>query len=151
MLNLLLDQATRTCLGRRAFGLQSAQVQLGLDDAALDERQTEVLTPILEDLVAGRSAAEVLGLLRGAALILGARRRPNRLPRNGETLRQSEVEALRRRLGRRDLLSQGLRELEPEHCVLYVALTRARRMCGWLGGVEQLEPDVDDVADASSV
>src|SRR6266704_1880222 len=138
MLNLLLDQATRTCLGRRAFGLQ-----------------------------------------RGAALILGARRRPNRLPRNGETLRQSEVEALRRRLGRRDLipgltvhqakgcewnrvgvalrqsdrdlLSQGLRELEPEHCVLYVALTRARRMCGWLGGVEQLEPDVDDVADASSV
>jgi DNA helicase-2/ATP-dependent DNA helicase PcrA len=179
MLNLLLDQATRACLGRRAFGRQSAQVQLGLDDNTLDERQADVLAPILQELVTGRSAAEVLGLLRDAALVLGARRRPNRLPRDGEPIRQLEVEALRRRLGRQDLipgltvhqakgcewqrvgvalrrsdlglLSRGLRELEPEDCVVYVALTRARRMCGWLGGADQLPLNVDDATDASGV
>ncbi len=179
MLNLLLDQATRACLGRRAFGWQSAQVQLGLDDNMLDQRQADVVAPILEELVAGHSGAEVLDLLRDAALSLGARRRPNRLPRDGEPIRQSEIEVLRRRLGRRDLiagltvhqakgcewervgvalrqsdrdlLSQGLRELEPEHCVVYVALTRARRTCGWLGGVEQLAVGIDDITDASGV
>ena len=179
MLNLLLDQATRACLGRRAFGQQSAQVQLGLDDDRLDERQADVLGPILEELVAGRSAAEVLDMLRDAALTLGARRRPNRLPRDGEPNRRLEIEALRRRLERHDLvpgltvhqakgcewqrvgvalrpsdrdrLSRGLRELEPEDCVIYVALTRARRMCGWLGGVEQLPLNVNDATDASGV
>jgi DNA helicase-2/ATP-dependent DNA helicase PcrA len=90
-----------------------------------------------------------------------------------------EIEALRRRLERHDLvpgltvhqakgcewqrvgvalrpsdrdrLSRGLRELEPEDCVIYVALTRARRMCGWLGGVEQLPLNVNDATDASGV
>ena len=71
MLNLLLDQATRACLGRRAVGWQSAQVQLGLDDNMLDQRQADVVAPSSKS-VAGHSGAEVLDLLRDAALSLGA-------------------------------------------------------------------------------
>ena len=179
MLSILLDQVTRSSLGRRAFGLQSAHVQLGLDEVSLSERKVAVITPIVEQLVAGRPAVEVLALLRNAAVTLGARRRPNRLPRDGEQIRQSELEALRQRLGRRDLipgltvhqakgcewqrvgvalrpadlvrLSQGLHELEPEDCVLYVAITRACRMCGRLAGSDQLTLEADEAMDASGI
>jgi DNA helicase-2/ATP-dependent DNA helicase PcrA len=179
MLSILLDQVTRSCLGRRAFGLQSAHVQLGLDEAILPERKAAVITPIVEQLVAGRSAVEVLGMLRNAALALGVRRRPNRLPGGGEQIRESELEALRRRLGRPDLipgltvhqakgsewqrvgialrqvdlvrLVQGLHELEPEDCVLYVAITRACRMCGSLAGPEQLALEIDEATDMPRV
>ncbi|MFE3230259.1 3'-5' exonuclease [Nocardia sp. NPDC059228] len=86
------------------------------------------------------------------------RTRPRRA--GDESIREGELDRLRARLQRRDLipgltvhqakgrewnhvgvalnlaqeriLDQGLRELEPEHCVLYVALTRAKHTCGVL-------------------
>ena len=177
MLNILLDHVTRSCLGRRAFGLQAACVQLGLDELSFSERQPAIITPIVEQLVAGRPAVEVLGLLRDAAVTFGARRRPNRLREESELIRQLELEALQRRLGRRDLipgltvhqakgcewqrvgvalrsadlrrLSEGLHELEPEDCVLYVALTRARRACGRLDDSAQLPKEAGEAADVS--
>ena len=40
-----------------------------------------------------------------------------------------------------DALKSGLRELEEEHCIIYVAITRAKRFCGLLSGAS--EPEVD--------
>jgi DNA helicase II / ATP-dependent DNA helicase PcrA len=42
------------------------------------------------------------------------------------------------------LLANGLRELEDDHCVLYVALTRAEHLCGRLAATATLEIDQDD-------
>ncbi|WP_418909710.1 3'-5' exonuclease [Arthrobacter antioxidans] len=117
-------------------------------------------------------AARVLHLLRDAALNLGASRRPSRLPKQGEPIRELEVEALRRRLQRDDLipgltvhqakgqewprvgvflsakdeqtLAGGLHKLEPEHCVLYVALTRAKESCVALGDSSELQMGEDN-------
>ena len=161
MLNLLLDEVTRRKLGRDSFGKQAAYVILGVDPTDIGTVQAGVLAPVLQAMLNGYSAADVLDLLRDAALALGASRRPSRLPRQGEPIRQAEVEALRRRLLRDDLipgltvhqakgqewrrvgvalsekdelqLAGGLQELEPEHCVLYVALTRAQESCVALG------------------
>lgn len=157
MLNLLLGEVTRRKLGRESFGNQAAYIYLGLEGADLAAVQTVALEPVLQAMLAGEGAATVLELLRDAAINLGVRRRPARLPRNGEPIRQDEVEALRQRLQRDDLipgltvhqakgrewpsvgvklskedeqiLDGGLHQLEEEHCVLYVALTRARESC----------------------
>lgn len=167
MLNLLLDEVTRRKLGRESFGKQSACVILGIDPAVIAPIQSVALEPVLQAMVNGDSAPRVLDLLRDAALNLGANRRPSRLAREGEPIRQQEVEALRARLHRDDLipgltvhqakgrewervgvvlserdeqtLSGGLRELEPEHCVLYVALTRAKDSCVALGKPNELQ------------
>lgn len=161
MLNLLLDEVTRRKLGRDSFGKQTACVYLGLDAANIASVQAAALDPVLKAMIAGESAASVLELLRDAAHDLGVARRPAKLPKNGEPIRQGEVEALRLRLQRDDLipgltvhqakgrewprvgvalstkdeqvLAGGLRELEEEHCVLYVALTRAKESCIAIG------------------
>jgi DNA helicase-2/ATP-dependent DNA helicase PcrA len=62
-------------------------------------------------------------------------------PRVGVALRDSDI----------GILAAGLRQLEPEHNVLYVALTRARHVCGRLTGADQIELDLNDTADASGV
>ncbi|MBT8159605.1 MULTISPECIES: UvrD-helicase domain-containing protein [Arthrobacter] len=167
MLNLLLDEVSRRKLGRDSFGKQSACVILGIDPSELAPIQATVLEPVLHAMLNGVSAAQVLHLLRDTALDLGANRRPSRLPRQGEPIRHLEVEALRRRLQRDDLipgltvhqakgrewqrvgvvlsekdeqtLAGGLQKLEPEHCVLYVALTRAKASCVALGDPSKLQ------------
>lgn len=161
MLNLLLDEVTRRKLGRDSFGKQTACVYLGLDATDLAPIQSAALDPVLQAMLVGESAAVVLELLRSAAGDMGIVRRPSKLPKNGEPIRQGEVEALRLRLHRDDLipgltvhqakgrewprvgvalstrdelaLASGLRALEEEHCVLYVALTRAKDSCVTLG------------------
>lgn len=45
----------------------------------------------------------------------------------------------------RALLSTGLHELEDEHCVVYVALTRARRECIQLDGDPALDEGTLDI------
>lgn len=42
-------------------------------------------------------------------------------------------------------LATGMQELEDEHCVVYVALTREQRLCGRLAGDATLELDATDV------
>ncbi|MDV8071163.1 UvrD-helicase domain-containing protein [Rhodococcus sp. IEGM 1366] len=167
MLNLLLDEVSRRKLGRDSFGKQAACVILGIDPGELALVQASVLNPVLQAMHNGASADRVLNLLRDVALNLGAKRRPSRLPGQGEPDRRSEVEALSRRLRRDDLilgltvhqakgrewprvgvalsakdeqrLAAGLHKLEPEDCVLYVALTRAREECVSLGDMRQLQ------------
>lgn len=166
MLNLLLDEVTRRRLGRASFGRQSSYVLLGLNPSITGSIQSQTLDPIVRAMVEGRSAPDILKLLRDAAAELGASRRPNRLSKANELIRQHEVEALRTRLLRTDLvpgltvhqakgcewnrvgvgltnhdrtaLARGLVPLAPEDCVLYVALTRARSSCISLGDPEQL-------------
>jgi DNA helicase-2/ATP-dependent DNA helicase PcrA len=177
MLNIMLDQVTSSCLGRRAFGWQSSCVQLGLEERSVRERQADIISPVVAELVGGKPAAQVLEALRDAATALGAARRPNRLRNDGEIIRESELLSLRRRLMRRDLvpgltvhqakgcewprvgvvlreadtqrLATGLHALEPEDCVLYVALTRARRACGRLVSSGQGQLDLSGPQDLS--
>jgi ATP-dependent DNA helicase UvrD/PcrA len=127
---------------------------------------------LLQAIVNGETAAAVLDLLRDAALALGATKRPSGLPRQGEPIRQAEIEALRRRIHRDDLipgltvhqakgrewprvgvalsnkdeqmLAAGLQALEEEHCVLYVALTRAKESCVALGQPGEIQFSEDD-------
>lgn len=157
MMNLLLDEVTRRKLGRNTYGKHTACVYLRLDPANIRSVQAVALDPILQAMLADESAADVLERLRDAAENLGVSRRPSKLPRQGEPIRQAEIEALRLRLQRDDLipgltvhqakgrewrrvgvalstndemiLASGLQPLVEDHCVLYVALTRARESC----------------------
>ncbi|MCA0291160.1 MAG: UvrD-helicase domain-containing protein [Actinobacteria bacterium] len=167
MLNLLLDEVTRRKLGRDSFGKQTACVYLRLDPVELGSVQAGALDLVLQAMLAGESAADVLELLRDTAHHLGVSRRPTRLRKMGEPIRQAEVDALRVRLQRDDLvpgltvhqakgrqwervgvalsardeamLASGLQPLVEDHCVLYVALTRAQESCVALGDPGELQ------------
>lgn len=169
-LNLLLDVATRASLGRPAYGREVAVTQLRLDSVAEGERDA-ALYPILARLRRGESTAIVLEGLRDAISGLGVRR-PNRLGAKAEALRQDELISLRKRLQasglvpgltvhqakggewtrvgvvltahERGLIAAGLRELEDDDCVVYVALTRAKELCGLLAGDLILDSDSED-------
>lgn len=173
-LNLLLDVVVRGHFGFGSYGRDAAITQLGLDRDRLRAEQDAVLRPLLDDLKSGSPAADVLEALRDAVVVLGARRRPSRLSGSRETAREAELEALAlrlhqqslipgltvyqakgqewRRVGvvlnstQRALLASGLRALDDEHCVIYVALTRARECCGLLAE----DPTLDLSADLPS-
>lgn len=166
-LNLLLDGVTRAKLGRKSFGRQSALVHLGIVEDRLEELQRQHLFPILTALVGGVPAVDVLEMVRDAAGRMSPRSRPNRLQQQAEAERVVELERLRLRLTRSDLipgltvhqakgcewsrvgvvltranegaLAAGLTSAQPEHCVLFVALTRARTQCGSLAHDEELD------------
>lgn len=160
VLNLLLDTVTWSRLERHSFGRAAALVQLGLDTSEISETQQAVMTPLLDDLVAGEEAVVVLDRLRSAAKVFGRKRKPSRLKPSQEAARVEELSALRVRLLQDDLipgltvhqakggewprvgiylaeteaelLASGLKELEDDDCVLYVAITRAMTRCGRL-------------------
>lgn len=160
LLNLLLDTVTWSRLERHSFGRAAALVQLGFDAAEFAERQQSLMTPLLDQLVAGEDPVAVMIQLRSAAKVFGNRRRPNRLKDSQEAARLDELSALRIRLLEPDLipgltvhqakggewprvgvyltdteaalLASGLEELEEDDCVLYVAITRAITRCGQL-------------------
>lgn len=166
-LNLLLDEVTRAKLGRKSFGRQSALVHLGMTEEGLEELQRQHLRPVLSELVRGLSAADSLEMVRDAADKMSPRPRPNRLRETAELERVAELDRLRLRLTRSDLipgltvhqakgcewsrvgvvlsratertLAAGLTNADPEHCVLYVALTRAKTLCGSLAHDEELD------------
>lgn len=165
-LNLLLDEVTRTKLGRKSFGRQAALVHLGMTEEGIEEVLREHFRPILAELVAGMPAVDALERVRDAAGRVSPRSRPNRLQAKAEAQRVREVESLRLRLARTDLipgltvhqakgcewtrvgvaltpthetaLMSGLTNAEEEHCVVYVALTRARDVCGRLTHDDEL-------------
>ncbi len=157
--NLLLDVATRARLGVPSFGRESAIVKLGLDRDYFQTRQDEALGPFLANLRDGQPASEVLEALREAIKALGVRK-PNRLSAEKESAVEAQLVRLAARLAHPRVipgltvfqakgrewervgvvlsqaqaatLAAGLQELEEEHCIIYVALTRARRACGRL-------------------
>lgn len=171
-LNLLLDEVTRTKLGRKSFGRQSALVHLGISEEGIEEVLLRHFRPILSELVAGLPAVDALERVRDAAETVSPKPRPSRLKAQAEAQRVQEVERLRLRLTRSDLipgltvhqakgcewpqvgvaltaaheaaLSAGLTNAQEEHCVVYVALTRARDYCGSL----RHEDELDFAADA---
>jgi DNA helicase-2/ATP-dependent DNA helicase PcrA len=166
-LNLLLDEVTRMKLGRESFGRQSALVHLGMPEEGIEEVLREHFRPILAELVAGLPAVDVLERLRDAAEIVSPRSRPSRLKATAEAQRVQEIERLRLRLDRFDLipgltvyqakgcewsrvgvaltatheaaLTVGLTNAQEEDCVVYVALTRAKDVCGILTHDDQLD------------
>lgn len=158
-LNLLLDVATRARLGVHSFGRESAIVRLGLDRDDFQARQEEALGPLIAKLQHGQKASQVLDDLREVIKSLGVRK-PNRLSDDKEAEVEAQLERLAARLvhaavvpgltvfqakGREwdrvgvalsqaqiNTLASGLQPLDEEHCVLYVAITRARHACGRL-------------------
>lgn len=166
-LNLLLDEVTRAKLGRKAFNRQAALIHLGMDEEGLEEALREHFRPILVSLVDGLPGIEALERVRDAAAQVSPRSRPSRLQAKGETVRVTDLERLRLRITRSDLipgltvhqakgcewsrvgvalspsreaiLAAGLTSEEPEHCVLYVALTRAKIACGSLAQDDELD------------
>lgn len=166
-LNLLLDTVTRARLGIESYGREGAILKLGLDRENFQVEQDEIFAPIIASLCDGEDEMQVLQDLRGAIKSLGIRK-PSRL-RNEENenaavqnlarlakrLKQPSVipgltvfQAKGREWDRvgvvlspqqREMLALGLRELEEEHCIIYVAVTRARHFCGQLVTVSELE------------
>ncbi|MGO2933731.1 3'-5' exonuclease [Microbacterium sp.] len=146
--------------------------RLGLDRERFLAEQDRVLQPIVVGLRAGRAPADALNELRNAIRDLGVTR-PRRLGSAAEAERVAQVERLAARLvkdsvvpgmtvfqakgrewervgviltrAQRALLSTGLHELEDEHCVVYVALTRARRECIQLDGDPALDEGTLDI------
>jgi DNA helicase-2/ATP-dependent DNA helicase PcrA len=159
-INLLLDVMVRAHFGVNSYGREAAIIQLGLDREAVNLRQQAVIAPLVESLAEGVGVDVVLDQLRDAVRDLGALRRPNRLKPVTEAVRLEELTMLGQRMrqgrlipgltvhqakGREwarvgvvlteregQLLANGLRELEDDDCVVYVALTRAKAVCGRL-------------------
>lgn len=167
-MNLLLDVVTRTRLGTRSYGREGAIMKLGLDREIFQARQDQVFMPIIESLRTGKDNAQVLDDLRETIKSLGARK-PSKLSEKKENDVRLQLAQLAARLrqttvipgltvfqakGREwervgvalyrsqiDALKSGLRELEEEHCIIYVAITRAKRFCGLLSSTSELELD----------
>lgn len=163
LLNLLLDTVIKAHFGRASFGRDGALIQLGLNPEEFDNRQEELLQPILEMMIRSESADDVMDQLRSVMPRLG-KKRPNRLSAAKESIRIEELELLAERLqlgrlipgmtvhqakGREwrsvgvvltsadeKILGQGLRPLTDDHCILYVALTRARDACGRIAAID---------------
>ena len=147
-------------------------MHLGISEEGIEEVLLRHFRPILSELVAGLPAVDALERVRDAAETVSPKPRPSRLKAQAEAQRVQEVERLRLRLTRSDLipgltvhqakgcewpqvgvaltaaheaaLSAGLTNAQEEHCVVYVALTRARDYCGSL----RHEDELDFAADA---
>lgn len=156
-LNLLLDEVTRSRLGRAAFGRDVALKRLGLDSDNLNVTDHECLKSLLNELTdESISSKEILVHLRSLVKGLGGKRVP-KLGSQKEARAESRLSKLRRRMSQRAVipgltifqakglewdrvglkfsekqiqtLKTGLKELELEHCIIYVGITRAREYC----------------------
>lgn len=168
-MNLLLDVITRARLGTTSYGREGAIMKLGLDRESFQARQDQALMSIVESLRAGKDEAQVLEDLRETIKGFGVRK-PGRLADKdkeaGVRLQLTQLAARLRQTnlipgltvfqakGREwervgvtlyrpqiDALKSGLHELEEEHCIIYVAITRAKRFCGLLHNTSDLEND----------
>lgn len=167
-LNLLLDVVTRSRLGTQSYGREGAITKLGLDRDRFFAQQEEVFAPLVVGLREGRSAAAVLDELREAIKALGARR-PNRLSDEKEAAAEAQLARLAARLNQPTVvpgltifqakgrewdrvgvvlsraqvttLASGLRELDEEHSIIYVAITRAKVACGRLSDTSGVEAE----------
>lgn len=167
-LNLLLDVVTRSRLGVESYGREGAITKLGLDREQFLAKQDEVFGPLIASLLAGKDEVQVLEDLREVMKSLGVRK-PNRLSDKNEATVRLQLAQLATRLqqarvipgltvfqakgrewervgvvlSRAQLaaLTSGLHALEEEHCIIYVAITRAKRFCGRLSGSSEREGD----------
>lgn len=164
-MNLLLDVVTRARFGAAAYGREGAIMKLKLDREDFLAQQDQKLNPIVASLRDGKDEAQVLDDLRETIKRFGVRK-PSRLPDEDKEadvrlqlaqlairLRQTnlipgltvfqakgrEWERVGVALSRNqiDALKSGLRELEEEHCIIYVAITRAKRFCGLLSDASE--------------
>lgn len=170
-LNLLLDVVTRGRLGVASFGREVAIARLGLDRDRFLADQERTLQPVVESLRGGTAPADVLDELRTVIASFGVTR-PRRLAAVAEAERVAQMTRLAVRLGeetsipgltvfqakgrewervgvvltrtQRALLNTGLHALDDENCVLYVALTRAKRVCV---EIEPQTPATEDTLD----
>lgn len=167
-MNLLLDVVTRARLGTASYGREGAITKLGLDREHFRAKQDNVFAPLVESLLASKDEAEVLEDLREAVKSLGVRK-PSRLSDENEATVRLQLSRLAARLkeaavipgltvfqakgrewervgvvlSRTQLaaLAAGLRALEEEDCIIYVAITRAKRFCGQLSGSSEHDGD----------
>lgn len=166
-MNLLLDVVTRAHFGATSYGREGAIMKLKLDREDFQAQQDQKLYPIVASLRDGKNKAQVLDDLRETIKRFGVRK-PSRLTdedKEADARLQLAQLAIRLRQnslipgltvfqakGREwervgvtlyrtqiDALKSGLRELEEEHCIIYVALTRAKRFCGLLSSTSELE------------
>ena len=169
-LNLLLDVVTRGRLGVASYGRETAIARLGLDRDRFLAAQDRLLQPVVQSLNAGTAPADALDQLRSTIATLGVTR-PRRLAPAGEAERIAQLTRLAVRLtketvipgltvfqakgrewdgvgvvlsrSQQALLNAGLHAVDDEHCVLYVALTRAKRLCVQLGTQSSTEDTLD--------
>lgn len=168
-MNLLLDVVTRAHLGTTSYGREGAIRKLELDREYFEAKQDQALMPIVESLRVGKDEAKVLDDLRETIKSFGVRK-PSRLTdKNREAGVRLQLTQLAARLRQTNLipgltvfqakgrewervgvvlsptqraaLASGLQELEEEHCIIYVAITRAKRFCGLLSSTSELEVD----------
>lgn len=167
-MNLLLDVVTRARLGTTSYGRDGAIMKLKLDREEFLAKQDQALMPIVQSLRAGKDEAQVLDDLRETIKRLGVRK-PSRLSDDEEAKVRTQLTRLAARLRRTKLipgltvfqakgrewervgvvlsstqratLASGLRALEEEHCIIYVAVTRAKRFCGLLSDTSEHEVD----------
>ena len=163
-----LDQPALVPPGEQGSGQREPHGRFGRQGpAGRGDPQVRRASQFLGALVDGLPAEEALELVRDAAEQVSPRSRPNRLQEKAEALRVAELERLGLRITRSDLipgltvhqakgcewprvgvalsptreatLAAGLRSEDAEHCVLYVALTRARIACGSLAHDDELD------------
>lgn len=167
-LNLLLDVVTRSRMGTESYGREGAITKLGLDREQFLAKQDEVFGPLIADLRDGKAAVLVLDELREAIKALGVRR-PSRLSDEKETAAETQLARLAARLDKTAVvpgltifqakgrewdrvgvvlsraqvttLASGLHELDEEHSIIYVAITRARLACGRLSDTSGVEAE----------
>lgn len=167
-MNLLLDVVTRARLGMASYGREGAVTKLGLDREHFQAKQDEVFAPLVGSLLAGEDEAQVLEDLREAVKSLGVRK-PSRLSDENEATVRLQLSRLAARLKQATVipgltvfqakgrewervgvvlsraqlaaLASGLRALEEEHCIIYVAITRAKRFCGQMSGSSEHDGD----------
>ena len=168
-LNLLLDVVTRSRLGTESYGREGAITKLGLDREQFLAMQDEVFGPLIAGLRDGKAAALVLDELREAIKAFGVRRPRSLSNEKNEADAVLQLDRLAARLGQPTVipgltvfqakgrewdrvgvvlspeqvatLASGLHELDEKHSIIYVAITRARQLCGKLidGGTKDQE------------
>ncbi|MBW9093313.1 UvrD-helicase domain-containing protein [Microbacterium jejuense] len=167
-MKLLLDVITRTRLGVESYGRDGSIAKLGLSRERFRAEQDVEFGPLVLKLREGDPPSSILDGLREAARRMGARR-PSRLSDDKEAALEQQLTMLATRLNQPTLipgltvfqakgrewdrvgvvlsrsqsaiLSSGLREHEEEHCIIYVALTRAKSACGRLTDSEGVAAD----------
>jgi len=166
-INLLLDTYLQSQFRVNSYGRDAAITILGLDQEVLNQRQKEVFEPLLRELALGTDVPTVLAQLRRAVMEIGTMRKITKLKISGENQRHVDLKMLSLRLrhenlihgltifqakGRewdrigvalskqdQELLAQGLSETRENDRLVYVALTRAKEMCGRLAVDGDLE------------
>lgn len=167
-MNLLLDVVTRAHFGTPSYGREGAIMKLKLDREKFQTKQDKIFEPLIVSLHLSKDENQILEDLRETIERLGVRK-PNRLSDKKEAIVRQQLTLLSTRL-KQDIvipgltvfqakgrewervgvalsgdqitaLASGLQPLDEEHCVIYVAITRAKQFCGLLSATSGSEVD----------